>query len=205
MNDALIKSSIELVRIGDNKKINWNPSKSNEFVSLNEEKSIKLAEGEKIKWTKNSNKHSFIINGEIARVEKIGKNKIKVKTENGKIHSLSKDDMKFIDYGYALSTYSSQGKTADHVIGILRAKEKFVDLSHQRSFYVTISRAAKEAHLVIDNYRDLIKSLGNKTGDKTSAIFHQGKFDKNTIIAPEKSVAHEVKARANLSKRLLRS
>ena len=197
-NDTPIKSSIELVRIGDNKKINWNPSKSNEFVSLYEKQSIKLAEGEKIKWTKNSNKHSFIINAETAWVDKIGKNKIKVKTESGKIHSLSKDDMRFMDYGYALSTYSSQGKTAGPVIGILRAKEKFLNLTHQRSFYVTISRAAKEVHLVIDNYKDLIKSLSAKTGDKSSAVSHQSKFDKNTIIAPEKSVDPEVKARVNL-------
>ena len=108
--------------------------------------------------------------------------------------------MKFIDYGYVSSTYSSQGKTSDYVIGILRAKEKFLNLSHQRSFYVTISRAAKEAHLVMDNYKDLIKSLSNKTGDKTSAISHQTKFDKNTKLTKDNVKDKVTKARASLIK-----
>ena len=198
------RGSIDLVRMGDNKKINWNPSKSNEFISIYEEKSINLAEGEKIKWTKNSKENSFVINGETASIEKIGKNKIKIKTENGKVHSISKSDMKFMDYGYAVSTYSSQGKTSDSVIGILRAKEKFVNLSHQRSFYVTVSRAAKEAHLVIDNYKELIKSLSNKTGDKTSAISHQSQFDKNTKIVKDNTQEKVTKERANLIKATFR-
>jgi conjugative relaxase-like TrwC/TraI family protein len=188
--------TINLLRISDNKKISWNPSQYNEFVSLYTQKNIKLAQGDKIKWTKNSKKHSFIVNGQTASIESISNNKIKIKAENGKTHAMSKSDIRFIDYGYATSTYSSQGKTSDYVIGILRAKEKFLNLTHQRSFYVTVSRAAKEAHLVIDNYKDLINSLSNKTGDKTSAISHQTKFDKNTSFVKEKAVDPEVKARA---------
>ena len=48
------------MRIGDNKRINWHPDKINEFVSVYDKKDIQLAKGDKIRWTKNSSKHSFI-------------------------------------------------------------------------------------------------------------------------------------------------
>ena len=71
-NDRLDKGNIDLIRIGDNKKISWNPTSKNEFVSLYDCKAIDIAKGEKIRWTKNSKKHSFITNGETATIESLG-------------------------------------------------------------------------------------------------------------------------------------
>ena len=188
INHRSDKDNIDLVRIGDNKKINWDPTKNNEFVTLYDCKNIDIAAGEKIRWTKNSKKHSFITNGETATIESIGSKKITIKSAQGQSRTISKEDIRFMDYGYTSSTYSSQGKTSDYVIGIVRAKEKFLTLSHQRSFYVILSRAAKNVHLVIDNYKDLIASLGKKDGDKTSSIEHQSDLDKNSRpikVSPE--------------------
>ena len=87
-------------------------------------------------------------------------------------------------------------------IGVVRAKERFATLSHQRSFYVTLSRAAKEAHLVIDNYKDLIKSLGEKDGDKTSSIEHQTKLDENASVMKD-TTNPEAKIRVNVIKSII--
>lgn len=195
---------INLIRISDNKKVIWNPATKNEFVSLYSEKNIELAKGDKIRWTKNSKKHSFIVNGETATIDAIDSKKIKIITGDGIRRNVSKEDMRFIDYGYTTSTYSAQGRTSDYVIGILRAKEKFLNLTHQRSFYVTLSRAAKEVHLVIDNYKDLIKSLGDKTGDKTSSIEQQSieQLNKGTKMTDINSptINQESTSRASLIK-----
>ena len=202
IGDKSDKGNIDLIRISDNKKISWNPVSKNEFVALYDSKYIDIAKGEKVRWTKNSKKHSFMTNGETAIIESVGNQKIGIRTEDGVEHKVSREEMRFIDYGYTASTYSSQGKTSDYAIGVVRAKERFATLSHQRSFYVTLSRAAKEAHLVIDNYKDLIKSLGEKDGDKTSSIEHQTKLDKNASVVKD-TTNPEAKTRANVIKSLI--
>ena len=58
----------------------------------------------------------------------------------------------------------------DSVIGILRSKESHIVLSHQRSFYVSLSRARYDAFVVTDNKERLIQSLSEKTGAKTSEL-----------------------------------
>ena len=202
IGDKSDKGNIDLIRISDNKKISWNPASKNEFVALYDSKHIDIAKGEKVRWTKNSKKHSFMTNGETAIIESVGNQKIGIRTADGARHKVSREDMRFMDYGYTASTYSSQGKTSDYAIGVVRAKERFATLSHQRSFYVTLSRAAKEAHLVIDNYKDLIKSLGEKDGDKTSSIEHQTKLDKNTSVVKD-TTNPEAKIRANVIKSII--
>jgi conjugative relaxase-like TrwC/TraI family protein len=202
IGDKSDKGNIDLIRISDNKKISWNPVSKNEFVALYDSKYIDIAKGEKVRWTKNSKKYSFMTNGETAIIESVGNQKIGIRTADGARHKVSREDMRFMDYGYTASTYSSQGKTSDYAIGVVRAKERFATLSHQRSFYVTLSRAAKEAHLVIDNYKDLIKSLGEKDGDKTSSIEHQTKLDKNANMVKD-TTNPEAKIRANVIKSII--
>lgn len=188
------EGSIELIRQSDNKRIIWNPSQKSNFATLYERKEIDIAEGERIRWTKNSKVHSFIMNGDTATIERITDKNVTIKTASGNKYTITKEDMRFMDYGYTSSTYSSQGKTSKYVIGISRAKEKFLTLSHQRSFYVTISRASKEAHLIIDNYKDLIQSLSKKEGDKTSATEHQSELSKdNKVIATNPETTERVK------------
>ena len=69
-----------------------------------------------------------------------------------------------------MTAFASQGKTVDSVIGILRSKEAHLELSHQRSFYVSLSRARQSAMIVTDNKERLVKSLSEKTGAKSSAL-----------------------------------
>ena len=136
---------------------------------------LNLSVGEKIKWTRNSKTHDFVVNGGSAIVKEIQNNKIKIELKNGQIKTLklTEQDLKHTDHDYSSTTYAAQGKTVDHVIGVMRAKEEFLDLSNQRSFYVAISRGRFSASLVVDNYQSLIKSLSKKSGVKTSAIEHQ--------------------------------
>ena len=93
-------------------------------------------------------------------------------TESHGLQSLPRkdNDFKHIDHAYSMTAFASQGKTVDTVIGILRSKEAHLELSHQRSFYVSLSRARHNAFVVTDNKERLIQSLSEKTGAKSSAL-----------------------------------
>ena len=46
---GLKNNSIDLIRIGDNKRINWHPDKIHELVVVYDKKDIQLANGDKIR------------------------------------------------------------------------------------------------------------------------------------------------------------
>ncbi len=171
--DKIDRKDIVLRREGDSKNIKWNPEKKSRYVTLYESKTMSIGEGEKIKWTRNSSKYALMVNGGNARIEKIQGDEVAIKTDREEIKILPLNELRFMDYGHSMTSYSSQGKTADYVIGVARSKEKFLSLTHQRSFYMMLSRARKGAYLIIDNYKNLIRSLSKKAGDKTSSIEHQ--------------------------------
>jgi len=158
-------------------------NKKDGFIEVFEEKTINIADGERIKWTRNSSVHDYIINGESGIVRKIKGNSVIIETSSGeKKLGIEELDLKHIDHDYSHTVYSSQGKTVDYIVGIARAKEKYINLTTQRAYYVAISRARKGAKLVIDDYKGLINSLSEKSGDKTSAIDHIApKTNVNTI------------------------
>ena len=142
------------------------------FCSLYRTDNLPLAKNERIRFTKNSSVYPFMTNGAQAQVLSLTKNKVKLMTENHGIQILpTRDsDFKHIDHAYSMTAFASQGKTVDSVIGILRSKESHIELSHQRSFYVSLSRARHDAMIVTDNKERLIQSLSEKSGAKTSAL-----------------------------------
>ena len=137
-----------------------------------------LVIGEEIRWTRNDKQHN-IINSHTGIIENITRNKIHIHSDN-RIIKLDKNHLsiKHLDYAYASTIHASQGKTTDHVIGVLESKHQY--LTTQKSFYVTISRTRYEATIITDNAVQLIRHLYNHTG--IQGVEHQQidlKLDKN--------------------------
>ncbi len=152
-----------------------NPKSINKDVQVFERRILQLAVGEKIRFTKNSKNNENIVNGSEAQIVSISEKKITFKIANGSEIKLNKNDpdLQHIDHNYSSTTYGAQGTTVDHVIGVARAREQFIDLSTQRALYVTLSRARYGATIFTENKGALARSLGKKSGAKTSAIEHQ--------------------------------
>ena len=153
------------------KEIVWNPKRS-KSVSIYEKKEILLAKGDKIRDSLSKE----------YTVDNVSKHSIKLKDERGKVITYKKENLKEIDYSYSSTTYSSQGRAKDSIIGVARSNEKILDLTTQRSFYVMLSRAKEEAYLITDNHEKLVKSLSEKTGDKTSAMEMLERYPKQQYI-----------------------
>jgi ATP-dependent exoDNAse (exonuclease V) alpha subunit len=83
-----------------------------------EDLDLKLQEGLKIKFTKN-NKLLGLINSETAIIQKIEKDTIALKMEDGAIKSIPKTHLKHIDYRYCVTVHSSQEKTYDNTIAAI--------------------------------------------------------------------------------------
>src|SRR6185503_6863585 len=99
-----------------------------------------------------------------------------------------------LDHGYAVTSYSSQGKTMDRVL--VNAETTETDLLvNQRMAYVAVSRARLDARIYTDSTADLGSALARRR-DKTMAL-EALKQVRNEVTSNNESVP-DLNARAKL-------
>ncbi|MBI4356313.1 MAG: AAA family ATPase [Gammaproteobacteria bacterium] len=138
-------------------------------IEVYETQNRDLSVGDKITWRRNDKAQGILNSGKV-EVTHIKNNQTTVRLENGKELTLDLNNPKnqHWDHGYASTVHAAQGKTCDKVLVHADSTNKY--LTHQRSFYVELSRAKHEAHFFTDNKAQLLKTLEKYTGEKTSAM-----------------------------------
>jgi ATP-dependent exoDNAse (exonuclease V) alpha subunit len=66
-----------------------------------------------------------------------------------------------LDHGYAVTSYSSQGQTAERVLVHVDTELAAKDLLNSRMAYVSISRGQFDAQIFTDSLEKLPKALGH--------------------------------------------
>jgi conjugative relaxase-like TrwC/TraI family protein len=149
-------------------------------VDVFKSKNLEVQAGDLIRWTRNSSGSTEIVNSKIAAITSITDKAITIKSVSGQITlNLNDNNLKHIDHGYALTVHAAQGATYDRVIGVLESSHP--NLTTQKGFYVTISRAKHSATLITDDKTKLQETLLQKTGEIVSATELQGIKYKNII------------------------
>ncbi len=187
-----IEQGQNIIHLRNNDKIiEWNPEKVGAkrmgVVEIFTKNKIELRVGDKVMFTKNSKKIPEILNSGVGFVVGIKEDgKIIFDLENNKKIELSSNnsELKHIDYGYATTVHSAQGKTADNVIAIAESYREH--LLNQKSFYVTISRARDKVMLIVDDKQKVADKLFEYTGEKVSALesqnIHERHIDNNISL-----------------------
>lgn len=148
-----------------------------EYLEVYTRSETKLAAGDRIKCTRNSQKHGFIVNGTALVIQKIDNDVVTFETLDGvKEIPLSDPDMQHIDYNYTSTVYSAQGSSKGHVI-IVITSELYKSLITQSAFYVMLSRAKYGVTIIVDDTKKVIDKIAQTTGAKTSALEHQMQLD----------------------------
>ena len=142
---------------------------AHDAVSIFQQKQIELHEGDRIRWTEN-NRQRGLLNGDIAKMESIGRHTVTVLTHEGERHKLGRDDrmLERLDLAYAINVHIAQGMTADNGIVLMSEREKLLNTA--QSFLVAVTRIADRATLVVDNVKGLERDVTRNPGGKTSAI-----------------------------------
>ena len=131
-----------------------------ERFQLYEPRKIKLAQGERIRITKNG----FTLDGkrlnngmlrEVAGFTKNGD----IKLTTGAV--ISQEDGHF-RYGYCGTSYSSQSKTTRDVL-IAQSSESFGLASNREQFYVSVSRGEMRIRIYTDDRKALQEAVGNSS------------------------------------------
>jgi ATP-dependent exoDNAse (exonuclease V) alpha subunit len=142
--------------------------------------------GDRIQFTAPSNELK-IANRELGVIREIdGAGRLNLTMDSG--HSIEIDPNKHphLDYGYAMTSHSSQGQTADRVLIHVDTELAAKDLLNSRMAYVSVSRGAFDAQLFTNDRQKLPSALGYNLS-KHSA--HIPEINSEQTIAPQQEVS----------------
>ena len=149
---------------------------------------LKIALNEQLVFTKNKSSLG-VLNGQIGRVIKIiDSTRFKVELLDGgnkKSRTILIDNVKFssFDYGYAITSYKSQGKTYDHSYLLLDASVGY------ESFNVMATRHRISSAFYID--RGILNDIISRKFDSDKDISHQ----RDNLVGNERAALFELLSR----------
>jgi conjugative relaxase-like TrwC/TraI family protein len=137
-------------------------------VSVYQEIEREFSVGDRIQFTA-PDKSLGVANRDMATIEAIHPDgRLSVSLDNNRQIEFSPNEHRHLDHGYAVTSHSSQGLTAERVL-VHADTSVHPDLLNSRFAYVSISRASHEATLFTDDVAKLGPQLGAEVS-KTSAL-----------------------------------
>jgi ATP-dependent exoDNAse (exonuclease V) alpha subunit len=116
-------------------------------VSVYREQERAFSVGDRIQFTA-PNQDLKIANRELGSIERISPNgAMTLKLDNGREMSFDPQRHPHLDHGYAVTSYSSQGQTADRVLIHVDTELGAKDLLNSRMAYVSVSRGQWDAQI----------------------------------------------------------
>ena len=130
---------------------------------------MELRAGDRVRWTRND-PGSGLVNGATATVERIERDGVRFRLEDGSVARLGDGDpqLRHLDHAWAATVHAFQGRTVDRIIAAMPADHP--NLTTQQAFYVAISRARDRTELVTDDAWKLADQLEKATGERVAAL-----------------------------------
>jgi len=151
-------------------------------VSVYREQGKTFSVGDRIQFTA-PNHELKIANRELATVENIAPDGImRLKLDTGRSMDYEPQRHPHLDHGYAVTSYSSQGQTAERVLIHVDTALAAKDLLNSRMAYVAVSRGQWDAQIFTNDRQKLPEALGHD-------VSHQSAHKPEQAIAP---MQHEV-------------
>jgi UvrD-like helicase C-terminal domain len=161
------KDNLLTVQKEDGATVTYNPARLY-GVNVYRELEREFAIGDRLGFTSPS-KELGVANRDLGTVQRIDRDgQLSVKMDSGKSVSFDANQMPHFDHGYAVTSHSSQGLTADRVLVNIDTNVH-PELINRRFAYVSVSRAAIDAQIFTNSASSISKRLGSEIS-KTSAL-----------------------------------
>ena len=137
-------------------------------VSVYREVAREFSVGDRIQFTA-PDKSLGVANRDLAVIESVAPDgRITARLDNNRHIEFNATEYRHFDHGYAVTSHSSQGLTAERVL-VNADTGVHPDLLNSRFGYVSISRASHEATVFTNDVKALGQAIGSDT-TKTSAL-----------------------------------
>lgn len=142
-------------------------------VALYRETERAFARGDRVQVTA-PDRTRDVANRELGTIEHVERSgRLQIRLDSGRTAAFEPGERRHLDYGYAVTSHSSQGQTADRVLVHVetdRARERLVN---RRLAYVAVSRGRYDARLYTDDKGKLTRALDRDVSHR-SAIERDG-------------------------------
>jgi hypothetical protein len=173
------------VELKDGTEKSYDPRRQ-QGVSVYREQERSFSTGDRVQLTAPVSEMK-LANRELGTVERIAEGRMSVKMDGGREVQLDPVKHPHLDHGYAVTSHSSQGQTADRVLINVDTELGAKDLLNNRMAYVAVSRGAYDAQLFTDSREKLGAALGHDVSH-TSALAPEVKQEQAAKV-PEQAVA----------------
>jgi hypothetical protein len=141
-------------------------------VSVYQEVQREFSQGDRIQFTAPS-KELQIANRELGTIEQIGHSgNLEIRMDSGHDIRFNIRDHPHLDHGYAVTSHSSQGQTADRVL-IHVDTDKSELLVNDRFAYVSVSRGQYDAQIYTNDSSELARNLSRDNSQRTATETQQ--------------------------------
>jgi conjugative relaxase-like TrwC/TraI family protein len=137
-------------------------------VSVYREQERNFSVGDRVQFTAPSQELK-IANRDLGTVESIGRDgTMRLRLDDERHVDFNPQHHPHLDHGYAVTSYSSQGQTAERVLVNVDTELAAKDLLNSRMAYVSISRGQFDAQIFTDNLEKLPKALGHDVSHQSA-------------------------------------
>lgn len=173
------KQNLITVELNDGRQQSYDPRRQS-GVSVYREEERAFSTGDRIQFTAPANELK-VANREMCRIESFTDDCIAIRIEDGRSVQIDPAKHPHLDHGYAVTSHSSQGQTAERVLVHVDTELGAKDLLNNRMAYVAISRGAHDAQLFTDDREKLPAALGHEVSRESA---HTPQLNKDQAIQP---------------------
>jgi len=131
-------------------------------VTVYRESERDFSEGDRVQFTA-PDKERHVANRELGTIESIDEHgNAQIRMDSGREVRLSLEDHPHLDHGYAVTSHSSQGATADRVLIHVDSEQTGEQLVNSRLAYVAVSRARYDAQIYTNDAGNLGHALSRE-------------------------------------------
>ena len=176
------------VELKDGTEKTYDPRRQ-QGVSVYREQEREFSTGDRVQLTAPSAKLK-LANRELGTVEGIGEGRMALKMDDGRSVEIDPAKHPHLDHGYAVTSHSSQGQTADRVLIHIDTDLGAKDLLNNRMAYVAVSRGAHDAQLFTNDCNGLGAALGRDVSHRSAHV--PGRVQESAIAPPQQEIAPKV-------------
>jgi conjugative relaxase-like TrwC/TraI family protein len=161
------KTNHVTVRTDDKRAVSYDPRRL-QGVTLYRETERPFAAGDRVQMTA-PDRERGVPNRELGTIEHLDtQGRMEIRWDSGRRSSFEASERGHLDYGYAVTSHSSQGQTAGRVLVHVETERAGEKLVNQRFAYVAVSRGQYDARIYTDDKVKLARVLDRDVSHRSA-------------------------------------
>jgi len=161
------KENLVTVKRENGEQVSYDPRRLH-GVTLYRETDRGFSHGDRVQFTA-PNRERHIANRELGTIEKIDDSgNLQLRLDSGRTVAFNIKENPHLDYGYAVTSHSSQGQTTDRVLVHIDTEQAGEKLVNRRLAYVAVSRGRYDAQVYTNDKGQLAAELSRDVSHRSA-------------------------------------